>query len=77
MRTNGVKIEGTGLQGYVVATRKELEKAFGKPTRFEGADKVTTQWAIEEGGIIATLYDYKEGRAPKANESYRWHIGGK
>lgn len=73
-------IEGTWLQGYTTATRRELEAAFGAPA-FEGeGDKVTTEWEILfDDGIVATIYDWKryELGAPAMDERITWNIGGR
>jgi hypothetical protein len=79
--TEGVKIDGTHLQGEIVATRRELEKVFGKPTyeTDDTFDKVTTEWHIRfADGVVATIYDWKryEMGAPSMDEKYDWHIGG-
>lgn len=73
-------ITGTSLQGYVVATRREFETAFGKPDNGDG-EKVTTDWMIiieDDRGtsVPVTIYDWKRGVAPTSDEVYEWHIGG-
>jgi hypothetical protein len=67
---------GTSLQGYIKATRQEIEDAFGEPLSFLNEDKVTTQWAFIINGHVATIYDYKEVTAPTQYQVYNWHIGG-
>ena len=71
-------INGTSLQGYIVATYSELVAVFGAPSYGpddEDSDKVTCSWELElEGGTIVTIYDWKEGKTPR--DTYRWHIGG-
>lgn len=70
------RVTGTHLTGYIKATRAQLTKVFGKPRVTDGHDKVNVQWALMLGGNVVTIYDYKEEKAPKANEVYNWHIGG-
>lgn len=79
--TENVDINGTWLQGHVVATRRELEAAFGKPSYEvdDPYDKVTTEWAIQfDDGTISSIYDWKryELGAPSMDERIEWHIGG-
>lgn len=74
-------VSGTALRGYVTTTRRALEAVFGKPTADddESGDKVTTEWVVDFGDTIATIYDWKryEDGAPDMDEVYEWHIGGK
>lgn len=77
--TDNVEINGTWLQGYTVATRRELEAAFGEPEFWGEGDKVTTEWAIRfDDGTVATIYDWKryEMGAPEMDERITWNIGG-
>lgn len=75
-----VDINGTSLRGEVVATRKQIEAVFGKPTyRGDRYDKVTCEWDVEfEDGTVASIYDWKRysDGSPKMSEEYEWHIGG-
>lgn len=69
-------IDGTHLVGNVVTNRCELEAVFGPPGRRPG-DKITTEWLLKfADGTVATIYDYKHGRAPRIDEDYDWHVGG-
>lgn len=78
--TENVNANGTWLQGYMEATRREIEFAFGEPC-FEGeGDKTTTEWELLfEDGTVATIYDWKryEMGAPEMDERTTWNIGGK
>lgn len=67
---------GTHLQGYINTTYGNLLEIFGEPTALESEDgKVNCEWVIEfEDGLIATIYDWKEGEIPV--DFYDWHIGG-
>lgn len=71
---------GTCLQGYITATRSQIESVFGSPTwDVQGVeDKVTTEWVIDFDGVIGTIYDWKryEMGKPEAEEEIIWHIGG-
>jgi len=76
--TENVSANGTWLQGYIVATRRELEATFGAPS-FEGeGDKTTTEWDIQfdDGGTVATIYDWKRYVAPHMDERITWNVGG-
>ena len=72
---NKIDVNGTSLQGYVKTTYGKIVEKLGKPT-FEGSpdDKTTAEWHVANGKVVATIYDYKEGRTPKGE--YEWHIGG-
>jgi hypothetical protein len=71
-----IDVNFTSLQGYIQATRAQLEKVFGIADCQIG-DRTTTEWQVQfENGTVATLYDWKEERAPGMTESYNWHIGG-
>jgi hypothetical protein len=76
----GTLPSGTSLQGYVTATRAEIEAVFGAPTiTGEVNEKVTTEWVIRfVNGVVATIYDWKryEQGAPEMDERIEWHIGG-
>lgn len=64
------EIIGTSLQGFLndkVYTKKALTAIFGPPTKLDD-DKVTTEWMLDIGGTIVTIYDYKGDK---------WHIGGR
>ena len=46
--SHDINSAGTSLQGYVVATQRDLIDTFGEPIRFEeGTDKVTLEWIIQ------------------------------
>lgn len=69
---------GTYLQGYITTTRKKLTEAFGEPMKYEDS-KVTIEWGILfEGGVIATIYDWKryELGEPAEDEKMTYNIGG-
>jgi hypothetical protein len=78
--TENVEVNGTWLQGYTVATRREIESVFGKPNYESEGDKVTTEWNILfDDGTVATIYDWKryEMGAPEMDERIEWNIGGR
>lgn len=76
------KIIGTSLQGYVTADYSELCKAFGSPGNGDGY-KIDAQWIVEDGEIVATVYNYKDGPnymgedGRPVRDIMDWHIGGK
>ena len=65
---------GTHLQGHIMATREQLEACLG-PIKAEYGDKVCGLWTIEQDGVVATIYDWKEDSIP--SHTYNWHIGGR
>lgn len=66
-------INGTSLQGYITITLDELTSKLGAPDMYMG-DKVTAEWAFQDGDAVFTIYDYKEDVTPIG--TYDWHIGG-
>lgn len=71
---------GTSLMGYIEpTTRQQLEAVFGSPVEYGDGDKVTTEWTLSIDGTTATIYDWKryEQGAPRIDEPYKWHIGGR
>jgi hypothetical protein len=75
------KADNTALRGYLESTREQLVELFGEPHPTESIDgKITTRWIIEFADkTVATIYDYKRYAhgAPKDDELYAWHIGGR
>ena len=72
------EIAGTYLQGQIRTTRRELTRVFGEPIRYEDS-KTTIEWGIVfEGGILATIYDWKryELGEPEQDEMMVYNIGG-
>lgn len=72
------EIAGTYLQGYIATTRRKLTEAFGEPMKFEDS-KTTIEWGILfEGGVLATVYDWKryELGEPGEDEEMTYNIGG-
>lgn len=72
------EIAGTSLQGYIKTTRRKITERFGEPTRYEES-KSTLRWGIMfDGGIIATIYDWKryELGEPLLDEEITYNIGG-
>jgi hypothetical protein len=78
-RTN--EIAGTCLQGYIEATREQLETVFGTPGDGDGGYKFFFDWGIdvtERDGqkTIATIYEWKYERKVDLTETITWNIGG-
>lgn len=80
--TATIQTTGSGLLGHIDASYDELVDLFGKPSEGDGY-KVDAHWAIEfEGGTIASIYNYKDGKnylsdEGKTVEQIRdWHVGG-
>ena len=84
---------GNCFQGYLEATRKELESIFGYPSHIEPdpEEKVQIEWVIQvkdnPSADDLTVCNEMSGTyftiynwkcpAPAFKEKYRWHIGGK
>lgn len=75
---------GTCLQGYITFNYDQLVSCFGEPTCEGDAYKVQAEWCLRfEDGMIATIYDWKEGDAycglgegKPVHAVTDWHIGG-
>jgi len=78
-----IDVDDTCLVGQIVVSYKTLKRIFGKPTDSDGY-KSDAEWEIEfEGGQVATIYNYKDGKnyngrsgTPKTKIT-DWHIGGR
>jgi hypothetical protein len=74
------EVAGTCLQGYITATREQLQTVFGEPGA--GDDyKFFFHWGIEvteQDGTktIATIYDWKYDYKVDEEEKIVWNIGG-
>jgi hypothetical protein len=77
--TRLINTDMSHLQGSIRVDYKSLLEAFGSPADFHG-DKVDWEWDIERGGVVATIYNWKNG--PKygyivgPEEIKDWNIGG-
>lgn len=76
-------IEGTGRRGTMFAHYEDIVSVCGKPIVNREYGKVDVHWIIETTAGIATIYNYKDGKAYLGDEGldYRdiksWHIGAK
>lgn len=72
-----LSIAGSGYQGEVRCTFEHLVEAFGMPIFNPTSDgKTQAEWRVLfDGGVIASIYDYKEGEIP-VDQITRWSIGG-
>ncbi len=75
---------GTCFQGDLYATYDQIIDKFGPPCDSWDGYKTDAEWVIEfEGGIIATIYNWKNGKNYCGERGYaveditEWHIGGK
>ena len=72
--------DGTSFHGVTIrASVEQLTKAFGEPyDNNTGEDKVNFEWEMEtDEGDVFTIYDWKEGRPLRSDETVTWHIGAK
>lgn len=66
---------GGWLQGHIAVSHSDLVSAFGKPTHLGSGDgKTQCEWDLRINGVMCTIYDWKEDRAPERVSD--WHIGG-
>jgi len=73
-----INTSGTFLVGRLHCSFQDIVDAFGMPNYGPSGDyKTQVEWHIEfEGGVIATIYDYKEGEIPP-EQIGRWSVGGR
>jgi hypothetical protein len=77
-----IDINMTHLQEKLKIDYADLVDALGEPIK-RGADayKVDWEWAIEKDGVVATIYNYKNGPGygysnVGPSDIREWHIGG-
>ena len=74
-------ISGTSLQDGVITTYNTLCNMFGIPEDGDGY-KTDAEWILTTPLGVATIYNYKDGKAHLGNEGLDkkditdWHIGG-
>lgn len=77
------KRTGTSFKGYATAPYSRIVEVFGEPTSNGDGYKVDVEWVIDTPHGIATIYNYKDGKAYlgerglKVEDMTEWHIGGK
>jgi hypothetical protein len=78
------KRTGTSFKGYLYARYDQLAAAFGTPRKpYYGDNKIDVEWIIDTPSGVATIYNYKDGRAYLGEAGlmpehiYEWHVGGK
>ena len=73
---------GSCLRGEINTTYRQLVHTFGPPTLMGDMYKMDAEWCLEIDGRVATIYNYKNGRAylgataPATEEITEWNIGG-
>ena len=78
-KTNGENVGGTAFATCFHATKKDIVRAFGKPTYEEcnEGEKVQNEWDFDVDGEPITIYDWKEYREFDDDEDIEWHIGAR
>ena len=72
----------TCLQGEIHLSFQDLVDIFGQPEDVSSTGKSDIQWAIEENGVVATIYNWKNGPAYTGDDTieveriHDWNIGG-
>ena len=72
----------TCLQGEIHIGFYDLVDMFGEPEDVSSTGKSDVQWAIEIDGVVATIYNWKDGPAYTGDDSieveriHEWNIGG-
>ena len=68
---------GTQLQGYIKeASYSDLCVLLGAPQQFGTDGKTRASWLLQDGEVVAHIYDYKAGDVP-IEKNIVWHIGGR
>ncbi len=77
------KRSGTSFKGYLLATYQDLVQLFGEPITDTDNYKVDAEWIIDTPHGVATIYNYKDGKAYLGDKGTpieaicEWHVGGK
>ena len=72
----------TCLQGEIHIGFYDLVDIFGDPEDVSSTGKSDVQWSIEIDGVVATIYNWKNGPAYTGDDSieveriHDWNIGG-
>lgn len=75
-------INGTHGIGTILAHYDDIVAVYGKPFTRLPENKIDVQWVIETRHGIATLYNYKDGKAYLGEKGLdikaitQWHVGG-
>lgn len=75
-------INGTHGIGTILANYDDIVAVYGKPFTRLPENKIDVQWVIETKHGVATLYNYKDGKAYLGEKGLdaraitQWHIGG-
>jgi hypothetical protein len=79
-----VLTDGTSLQGNIHCTYSQLVQEFGEPDRkISGDNKMDCEWIILTPEGVATIYNYKDGKAYLGEKGLDkeditdWHVGGR
>jgi len=77
------KQSGTSFLGYIYSTYEQIIEIFGNPVSNGDGYKVDIEWIIDTPHGVATIYNYKNGKAylgekgTDVNLICEWHVGGK
>ena len=75
-------INGTHGIGNILANYDDIVAVYGKPFTRLPENKIDVQWVIETKHGVATLYNYKDGKAYLGEKGLdvraitQWHVGG-
>ena len=75
-------INGTHGIGTILAHYDDIVAVYGKPFTRLPENKIDVQWVIETKHGVATLYNYKDGKAYLGEKGLdikaitQWHVGG-
>lgn len=78
-RTN---VGGTCYQGQINISYDKLVKILGEPLEGSEDGKTDAEWVLEDNGVVATIYNWKNGKAYDPEDGLdleditEWNIGG-
>ena len=75
-----VNIYGTSLRGHFSMPYAKLVELIGEPNAASDGYKTDVEWAFERDGVVATIYNWKNGPNYTGGGSIEdideWNVGG-
>ena len=75
--------QGTSFKVHLLTRYRDIVTIFDEPARLGDDDKTDVEWIISTPHGIATIYNYKDGRAYlgeaglDVEQIVEWHVGAK
>ncbi len=75
-----INTTGTSYRGQFRLPYAQVGKLLGKPNGYHDGYKTDAEWAFEKDGVVATVYNYKNGPSytgrGRVEDIEVWNIGG-